>query len=215
MRCRKSLWPIRCADRRPGWSWCAAASAAAARPSISAKSTVTPGHGPARHRRDRPRHALGPDRDKAGLAAIFDALWQADATTAISSSRPCFCRSLTGIADAETPQGGRDRGNPRRFLHHGAGRQTDGLTHRSSDRRLCRAGLRCADASSSADGRAGPPRHDRRPLSPTSPRRHRWASAAGAIALTLCDHDTPVWLRQATDRSRRCRRGSASIPARR
>lgn len=46
--------------------------------------------------------------------------------------------------------------------------------------------------------------------SPPSP----LGKASGAVALTLCDHDTPVWL-SPRSQSPPCRNGSPSTPVRR
>ena len=67
-------------------------------------------------------------------------------------------------------------------------------SHRNDRRRLRRSGVRRADGVPRRDGRDGAAGHDAAAARRWPRRRRRCRPTAGAVALTLCDHDTPLWL---------------------
>ena len=130
----------------------------------------------------------GRDRDHARRAAICDALMQGMRSSELRTrGDPAVGRRAPGKPCRDRGAGGRD---PRRLLHHGAGRglmQTEsmqgGFANAPVDAALAfRAALEAMSRPGTVHGVAGasaPP-----PLSP----------AAAVLAMTLCDPETPVWL---------------------
>ena len=135
--------------------------------------------------------ALGRDKEKVRLAAILDALWCSDETRAGGRAEDRAAACATGD-QGRRPQACRNGGDQGRFLHHGAGRRLmvlaehitggfgDPVFNAQSVFRSVMDAMARPGTVSPVASLAGPPA----PLSPT----------AAAIALTLCDQDTPVWL---------------------
>ena len=137
-------------------------------------------------------YALGRDKEKARLAAIADALWQDPAERAdVEAKVLAPLRAARRGGRRQAPR--RDGGDQGRFLHPGARRrlmlaQSETIDGGFADpvfdaqavfKAVMDAMARPGTMSAVKPLAAPPP-----PLSPT----------AAAVALTLCDHDTPLWL---------------------
>ena len=136
-------------------------------------------------------YVLGRDARKARLIAICDAMLQ---SSECGTGSRCGDRSArTRHARAQAGDRRRDRSNAGELLHAGERRgladATDSQRTRHRQRRV-----RGAIDLSQGDGRDGAPR-----LGPDGRLDRRSAGAVVAsrgcaIALTLFDHDTPIWL---------------------
>ena len=172
-------------------------------------------------------YALGRDKQKAKLAAIADAR---SGRTPARCRREVEARLIVALAAQATEDrqsrrtaARRDGGQRRSTSSPWSGETTDG--RRSSNRRrLCRSRARCARpvfrATVVMDAMALTPARVR-PLPARWPSRRRrsWATAgAVALALTVLDHDSPVWLDPdplQASAAVKSPTGCGSIPARR
>ena len=149
---------------------------------------------------------------KVRLAAILDAAWCADAHPR-AWSRPRSSRRSCERQLRPTRRGAPRRRRPRSTSSPWCGEKTDGC---SPSRSTAASPIRCFDAQSvfravmDAMARPGTVQAIGRRAEPPQP----LSTTAAAVALTLCDHDTPLWLDPALRGSRRGHR-LAPLPHRR
>ena len=194
-----------CGRPKSGSSCCAAASAATARRSMSAKR-------PSRARPCSSRRAkrdlatcLAATAEKPRLVALCDALWQTDAYRQSVEQmfwRRCACPAATPHFGA-----GANGGNACRFLHAGArgGRAMTALASDSAfaSQATFRAVMECFA----------------QPGEIRTLRRHyrasrRWRRRPPRLFIALADYETPIWLDHRA-RGRACNCGLDSLSHRR
>ena len=170
------------------------------------------GHGAACHAGRSAMPSLSArDKEKVRIAAILDAHWCTERHP--TDGRGSGDRAAGGTGrPGRRPAAGRDRRDQGRLLHHGAGRRLMVLAEHIIGR-FCRSGVQRAGGVSRRDGCHGAARQHSTPARPGTAASPLSASAA-AVALTLCDQDTPVWL-DAALRDSRNRRELARLSYRR
>ena len=137
-------------------------------------------------------YTLGRDGEKARMIALCDAMVQSEQFARRGGAKVIAPLRAAMIREAE-PQGRGNRGDAGRFLHPGARR---GLSHDDD----CRTAAGFADKVLSAqstfrsvmDAMARPGSVQR--IAAVSGAPAAMMRGTAAIALTLFDHDTPIWL---------------------